>query len=85
MKAARYYLAAALLVVLDQVIKVLTRAYLVGQGTVVLIPGVVGLTYVENTGMAIPRCWRYSALSSRCCWRLPSGKNGCPIPSASGC
>lgn len=52
MKAARYYLAAALLVVLDQVTKVLTRAYLVGQGTVVLIPGVVGLTYVENTGMA---------------------------------
>ncbi|MGN0970232.1 MAG: signal peptidase II, partial [Evtepia sp.] len=52
MKAARYYLAAALLVVLDQVTKALTRAYLVGQGTVVLIPGVVGLTYVENTGMA---------------------------------
>lgn len=47
-----YYLAAALLVVLDQVTKALTRAYLTGQGTMVLIPGVVGLTYVENTGMA---------------------------------
>ena len=47
-----YYLAAALLVALDQVTKFLTRTYLAGQGTVTVIPGVVGLTYVENTGMA---------------------------------
>lgn len=52
MKTTRYYLAAALLVVLDQLTKYLTRTYLMGRGTVVLIPGVVGLTYVENTGMA---------------------------------
>lgn len=47
-----YYLAAALLVAADQITKALTRAFLDGQGTVTLIPGVVGLTYVENTGMA---------------------------------
>lgn len=52
MKTARYYLTAALLVILDQITKYLTRAYLIGNGTLVLIPGVVGLTYVENTGMA---------------------------------
>lgn len=52
MKTARYYLAAALLVALDQLTKHLTRTYLMSRGTVVLIPGVVGLTYVENTGMA---------------------------------
>lgn len=52
MKTGRYYLAAALLVALDQLTKYLTRACLMGQGTLVLIPGVVGLTYVENTGMA---------------------------------
>lgn len=63
MKTARYYLAAALFVLLDQITKALTRSFLVGQGTVVLIPGVVGLTYVENTGMA------FSALSG-CTWLL---------------
>lgn len=52
MKVARYYLVAALLVLVDQLTKYLTRAFLVGQGTQVLIPGVLGLTYVENTGMA---------------------------------
>ena len=57
-----YYLAAALLVVLDQVTKLLTRAYLAGQGTVVVIPHVVGLTYVENTGMAFSAFSRYTAV-----------------------
>lgn len=47
-----YYLAAALLVALDQLTKHLTRVYLAGQGTVPLIPGFLGLEYVENTGMA---------------------------------
>jgi signal peptidase II len=47
-----YYAAAALLVVLDQVSKYFTRLNLQGKGTLTLIPGVLGLTYVENTGMA---------------------------------
>ncbi|MBR1845214.1 MAG: signal peptidase II [Oscillospiraceae bacterium] len=57
-----YYLVAALLVVLDQVTKLLTRAYLAGQGTVVVIPHVVGLTYVENTGMAFSAFSGYTAV-----------------------
>lgn len=47
-----YFLAAALLVAVDQITKHLTRLYLMGQGTVTLIPGFLGLEYVENTGMA---------------------------------
>ena len=47
-----YYIAAAVLVAADQASKVAARASLPGSGTVTLIPGVVGLTYVENTGMA---------------------------------
>ena len=49
---AVYYLVAAVLVIVDQAVKLLTRTYLAGQGTVVAIPHVVGLTYVEKTGMA---------------------------------
>ena len=49
---AVYYLTAALLVIADQLTKWLTRSNLVGKGTVAVIPGVLGLTYVENTGMA---------------------------------
>ncbi|MCD7880103.1 MAG: signal peptidase II [Clostridiales bacterium] len=52
MSAAVYYLVAALLVAVDQVTKYLTRVFLAGQGTLEVIPGVLGLTYVENTGMA---------------------------------
>lgn len=47
-----YYLTAALLVAADQVSKYAARLTLPGQGTLPLLPGVVGLTYVENTGMA---------------------------------
>ena len=47
-----YYIAAAALVAADQVSKAAARAALPGAGTVTLLPGVVGLTYVENTGMA---------------------------------
>ena len=57
-----YYLAAALLVALDQVTKFLTRTYLAGQGTVTVIPGVVGLAYVENTGMAFSAFSGYTAV-----------------------
>ncbi len=49
---ALYYLAALLLAAADQVTKALTRAHLAGGTDVTLIPGVLGLTYVENTGMA---------------------------------
>lgn len=61
MKTARYYLAAALLVALDQGTKYLTRALLAGQGSVTLIPGLLGLTYVENTGMAFSAFSGYTA------------------------
>ena len=47
-----YYFVAALLVALDQITKYLARTLLMGQGTIVLIPGFLGLEYVENTGMA---------------------------------
>lgn len=47
-----YFLAAALLVAADQITKYLTRTYLMGQGVVTVIPGFLGLEYVENTGMA---------------------------------
>ncbi|MCC8182989.1 MAG: signal peptidase II [Clostridiales bacterium] len=52
MSTAVYYLVAALLVAVDQATKYLTRTFLAGQGTLEVIPGVLGLTYVENTGMA---------------------------------
>lgn len=47
-----YYLVAALLVAADQATKLLTRLYLTGSETVTVIPHVVGLTFVQNTGMA---------------------------------
>lgn len=47
-----YYLVAAALVVLDQVTKALVRAFLPLGERFTLIPNVVGLTYVQNTGMA---------------------------------
>ena len=45
-------LAAAALVAVDQIIKVLTRALIPLGERITLIPGVVGLTYVQNTGAA---------------------------------
>ncbi len=53
-----YYLAAAALVALDQVAKLMTRRCIALGEHVTLIPHVVGLTYVQNTGMA------FSSLSS---------------------
>lgn len=52
MESGIYYAVAALLVAADQVSKHWARVSLPGAGTVELIPGLVGLTYVENTGMA---------------------------------
>lgn len=46
------FLAAALLVVIDQITKLLTRALIPLGERLTLIPGVVGLTYVQNTGAA---------------------------------
>jgi signal peptidase II len=47
-----YFLAAAALVVLDQWTKLAIRGSLALGQQVTLLPGVVGLTYVQNTGMA---------------------------------
>lgn len=46
------FLAAAALVAVDQIIKILTRALIPLGERITLIPGVVGLTYVQNTGAA---------------------------------
>lgn len=47
-----YFLLAALLVVLDQVVKFLVRTTMVLGDSMVLIPDVLGITYVQNTGAA---------------------------------
>jgi signal peptidase II len=47
-----YFLAAAALVVLDQWTKLAIRGSLALGQQLTLLPGVVGLTYVQNTGMA---------------------------------
>ncbi len=46
------FLTAALLVAADQLTKALTRALIPLGAKVTLIPGVIGLTYVQNTGAA---------------------------------
>ena len=46
------FLTAAALVVVDQITKVLTRAFIPLGETLTLVPHVVGLTYVQNTGAA---------------------------------
>ncbi len=50
---------AAVVLGLDQLTKALASKYLMDAGSVVLIPGVLGLRYAENTGMA------FSLLSGR--------------------
>ena len=47
-----YIVIAALLVVLDQVVKIMVRSTITLGGSMVLIPDVLGLTYVQNTGAA---------------------------------
>ncbi|MCD8188734.1 MAG: signal peptidase II [Clostridiales bacterium] len=54
-----YFIVAGFLVGLDQGVKAAIRASLALGEQVVLIPGVVGLNYVQNTGMA------FSSLSGR--------------------
>ena len=46
------FLTAAGLVVVDQITKILTRALIPLGEQITLIPGLVGLTYVQNTGAA---------------------------------
>lgn len=59
-----YIVVAALLVVLDQVVKFLVRTTMVLGDSMVLIPDVLGITYVQNTGAAFsssptqPWFWR---------------------------
>ena len=47
-----FFLVAAALVIVDQVTKLLTRLYIPLGDKITLIPHVVGLTYVQNTGAA---------------------------------
>lgn len=47
-----YIVIAALLVVLDQVVKFLIRTTMALGASMVLIPDVLGITYVQNTGAA---------------------------------
>ncbi len=47
-----YFLAAALLVALDQAVKYLVRTGIPLGGSVPLIPHVIELTYIKNTGAA---------------------------------
>lgn len=42
----------AVLIIIDRLSKILAAKYLVGKGTVVVIPYLLGLQYLENTGMA---------------------------------
>ncbi len=62
MRTGLYYAAAVLLAAADQVSKHFARALLPGRGTVELIPGVVGLSYVENTGMAFSSFSGYTGI-----------------------
>ncbi len=47
-----YIIVTAVMVILDQWSKYLATRYLIGSGTVVVVPGFLGLRYVENTGAA---------------------------------
>ncbi len=42
----------AILIIIDRVSKILAAKYLAGGGAVVVIPYLLGLRYLENTGMA---------------------------------
>ncbi len=46
------FLTASLLVVVDQITKLLTRAFIPLGEKITVIPHLVGLTYVQNTGAA---------------------------------
>ena len=50
--AARLFAAAAFVYLLDRITKLLAEQHLAGRAPVVLIPGVVRLTYTTNSGGA---------------------------------
>ena len=58
-----YFILTAGLVVLDQIVKLLVRAHIPLGGSVPFLPGVLQLTYVQNTGAAF-------SLFSRHTWIL---------------
>ena len=47
-----FYLISVLLIIADQIFKLVAKASLYNNNTVVVIPGFFELTYVENTGAA---------------------------------
>ncbi len=51
-KCVPWVLLAAVLVIIDQIVKYLVRANIPLYGRVTLLPGVMDLTYVQNTGAA---------------------------------
>ena len=63
----KFYWIAATTVIVDQLVK---RACLTLKGSVTLIPGVLALTYAENTGMAFSlfsgRAWLLGVVSAVC-------------------
>lgn len=62
------FILIAVLVVLDQVSKLLVRTHIPLHGSVDFIPGVMDFTYVQNTGMAFSmfeeHTWILAALSA---------------------
>lgn len=63
----KYYWIAAVTVIADQLVK---RVCMSLSGSVTLIPGVLALTYAENTGMAFSlfsgRAWLLGIVSAVC-------------------
>ena len=51
-KTALYFVFAAVLVVVDQIVKLLVRINIPLGGAVPFLPGVLQFTYVQNTGAA---------------------------------
>ena len=84
------FLAAAALVAVDQIIKVLTRALIPLGERITLIPGVVGLTYVQNTGAAFSsftggaRLLSLLSLAMTVLLGVAIAKTGSSTPSPSG-
>lgn len=63
-----YAILAVLLVILDQLTKFLVRTYIPLGGSVPFIPGLLDITYVQNTGAAFSileqHTWLLSAVSA---------------------
>ena len=68
-----YFVLAALLVALDQLVKYLVLTYIPLGGHVPFLPYVVELTYVKNTGAAFSLFAEHT-WSCRRCWPWPCGR-----------